>query len=253
MPQRRFALLRPTRRRRPRRRRGRRDAAPPRRDALPRQQALRGRVVLHMHLIQTLDAPRRVVPPHARVGAAPRPAVEARVFGVRAATRVRRFTHQTVRRAPLREVLEDQAAAGSVRPGSRPPLHDRVSRPRRPTSPSSSRATGNIRSKRRSSCAKSFRSHGAFKGRITFTRSRCNGRTEMFSAQRPTRPAKTASRPRNSSRKSSGAIGGCLEKTILIRRHAKASWPPHAGWLVFARTSASPVVRLLLYLLRLRG
>ena len=77
-----------------------------------------------MHLIQTLDAARRVVAPQARVGAAPRPAVEARVVGGRAATRVRRFTHQTVRGAPLREVLEDQAAAGSVRPGSRPPLHD---------------------------------------------------------------------------------------------------------------------------------
>ena len=123
MPQRRFALLRPTRRRRPRRRRGRRDTAPSRRDALPRQQALRGRVILHMHLIQTLDAARRVVPPKTRVGAAPRPAVEARVVVGRAATRVRRFTHQTVRGAPLREVLEDQAAAGSVGPGSRPPLH----------------------------------------------------------------------------------------------------------------------------------
>ncbi len=29
-----------------------------------------------MHLIQTLDAPRRVVPPKTRVGAAPRPAVD---------------------------------------------------------------------------------------------------------------------------------------------------------------------------------
>ena len=77
-----------------------------------------------MHLIQTLDAPRRVVPPQARVRAAPRPAVEARVVVGRAATRVRRFTHQTVHRAPLREVLEDQAAAGSVGPGSRAPLHD---------------------------------------------------------------------------------------------------------------------------------
>ena len=63
-----------------------------------------------MHLIQTLDAPRPVVAPQARVRAAPRPAVEARVVVGRAATRVRRFTHQTVRRAPLREVLEDQAA-----------------------------------------------------------------------------------------------------------------------------------------------
>ena len=124
MPQiRRFALLRPTRRRPRRRRRRRRDAAPPRRDALPRQQALRGRVILHMHLVQTLDAPRRVVAPQARVGAAPRPAVEARVVERGAATRVRRFTHQTVRGAPLRQVLEDQAAAGSVGPGSRPPLH----------------------------------------------------------------------------------------------------------------------------------
>ena len=121
MPERRV-LLRPTRRR-PRRRRRRRNSAPSRRDALPRQQALRGRVVLHMHLIQTLDAPRRVVAPQARVGAAPRPAVEARVVERGAATRVRRFTHQAVRGAPLRQVLEDQAAAGSVRPGSRPPLH----------------------------------------------------------------------------------------------------------------------------------
>ena len=123
MPQRRrFALLRPTRRR-PRRRRGRRNSAPPRRDALPRQQALRGRVILHMHLVQTLDAARRVVAPQTSVCAAPRPAVEARVVEGRAATRVRRFTHQTVRGAPLRQVLEDQAAAGSVGPGSRPPLH----------------------------------------------------------------------------------------------------------------------------------
>ena len=76
-----------------------------------------------MHLIQTLDAPRRVVAPQARVRAAPRPAVEARVVERGAATRVRRCTHQTVRGAPLREVLEDQAAAGSVRLGSRPALH----------------------------------------------------------------------------------------------------------------------------------
>ena len=118
-----FVLLRPTRRR-PRRRLRRRNSAPPRRDALPRQQALRGRVILHVHLIQTLDAARRIVPPKTRVSAAPRSAVEARVVERRAATRVRRFTHQTVRRAPLREVLEDQAAAGAVGPGSRPPLHD---------------------------------------------------------------------------------------------------------------------------------
>ena len=77
-----------------------------------------------MHLIQTLDAPRPVVAPQARVRAAPRPAVEARVVVGRAATRVRRFAHQTVRGTSLREVLEDQAAAGAVRPGSRPPLHD---------------------------------------------------------------------------------------------------------------------------------
>ena len=117
----RYALLRPTRR--PRRRRRCRNSAPPRRDALPRQQALRGRVILHMHLIQTLDAPRRVVPPKTRVRAAPRPAVEALVVVGRAATRVRRFTRQTVRGAPLREMLEDQAAAGAVRLGSRPPFY----------------------------------------------------------------------------------------------------------------------------------
>ena len=122
MPQGRV-LLRPTRRRPRRRRRGRRNSAPSRCDALPRQQALRGRVILHMHLIQTLDAPRPVVAPQARVRAAPRPAVEARVVVGRAATRVRRFTRQTVRGAPLREMLEDQAAAGAVRLGSRPPFY----------------------------------------------------------------------------------------------------------------------------------
>ena len=77
-----------------------------------------------MHLIQTLDAARPVVAPQARRRSA---ATRSRSSGRCKPEQRLAFDVLPVKQFAAHrseEVLEDQAAAEAVRPGSRPPLHD---------------------------------------------------------------------------------------------------------------------------------